>query len=161
MQEFLEKLTSYNLFNNLLPGVIFAVFICEMLHVELLGDNLAKDFFVSYFIGLIINRFGSLVVEPVLRRIGFVEYAPYEDFVKASQKDPKIEIILESNNIYRTMSALFILVFVVIVYDQISIKFPFLFDHKLSIISGLLLILFLLSYRKQTEFIKKRVASSK
>jgi len=160
MQDFLSKLSSYNLFNNLLPGVIFSVFINELLHIDLLGDDLAKAFFISYFIGLIISRFGSIVMEPVLRKTGFIKFSSYEDFIKASKKDPLIETLSESNNIYRVSISTFVLVLLAIGYENLANNWGWFYNYRLVILALSVLLLFLFSYRKQTEYINKRIMSS-
>lgn len=161
MQDFLDKVTSYNLFNNLLPGVIFLTFINELLHIDLFGDNLAKAFFISYFAGLIIGRVGSLIIEPILKKIGFIKFGSYESFVEASKKDPKIEILSEANNIYRVIIATFVLILVAIGYEKLANECVWFYEHRLIIFSIAVLLLFLFSYRKQTAYINKRVASAK
>ncbi len=161
MQDFLDKLTSYNLFNNLLPGVIFLTFINELLKIDLLGDNLAKAFFISYFTGLIIGRVGSLIIEPILKKIGFIKFGSYESFVEASKNDPKIEILSESNNIYRVIIATFVLILAAIGYEKLANECVWLYEHRLIIFSVAILLLFLFSYRKQTAYINKRVATTK
>ncbi|MBF4989786.1 hypothetical protein [Methylophilus sp. QUAN] len=161
MQDFLDKLTSYNLFNNLLPGVIFLTFFNELLSIDLLGENLAKAFFISYFVGLIIGRIGSLIIEPILKKVGFIKFASYENFVEASKKDPKIDILSESNNIYRVIIATFVLILIAIGYEKLANECVWFYEHRLIIFSVAVLLLFLFSYRKQTAYINKRVASAK
>lgn len=160
MKDFLDKLTSYNLFNNLLPGVIFSAFINELLSIDLFGENIAKAFFISYFIGLVISRIGSLIVEPMLKKIGFIELTSYESFIKASKSDPKIEILSETNNVYRAITATFVLIIIAIGYEKLASEYFWIYEYRLIIFSLAVLILFLFSYRKQTAYINKRVVSA-
>src|SRR5258708_3234367 len=72
MKELLDKLDTYKLFNYLLPGVLFVVLLDKfMIHSFTWGDLLVGAF-VCYFIGLVISRFGSLFIEPFLKKISFL-----------------------------------------------------------------------------------------
>ena len=84
MKDILEKISSYNLFNYLLPGVLFVVILEKFTTYSFVQENLIVGAFVYYFAGLVISRFGSLIVEPLLRKISFLKFADYEDFVSAS-----------------------------------------------------------------------------
>ena len=108
MKDLLDKLSSYNLFNYLLPGVLFAAFVDALTPLKVLQKDIVVGMFVYYFLGSVVSRVGSLFVEPILRKTGFVKFAPYEDFVKASKADPRLEILSEANNTYRTLCAMFL-----------------------------------------------------
>ena len=113
--------------------------------------------FLYYFIGLVISRFGSLVIEPLLKYFSFLKFADYKNFVAASKKDKKIELLSEVNNTYRTLSSLFVLQLLLKLYDKIEGRFPVLQECDAIVLLVLLLVLFLLSYRKQTSYITKRI----
>src|SRR6266540_3344577 len=100
MKELIDKMSSYNLFNYLLPGVLFIIILDGFTTYSFTQDNLIVGAFVSYFIGLVISRFGSLIIEPVLKKISFLRFADYAEFVFASKKDSKIDVLSESNNMY-------------------------------------------------------------
>lgn len=158
MKDLLDKLSSYNLFNYLLPGVLFAVIIDELTPLRVIQKDIVLGVFVYYFLGSIISRIGSLVVEPILKRVKFIKFAPYEDFVKASKVDAKLEILSEANNMYRTVCALFISTSVVIGYNFVAYYLPWLNKAGLPLSICSLTVLYLFSYRKQTKYITKRVA---
>jgi len=157
MKELIEKISSYNLFNNLLPGILFAIIAKYTTKYNLIQSDILLGLFLYYFIGLIISRFGSLVFENILLKLKFVNYANYKDFVQTQKEDSKIDSLLESNNMFRTLSAMgFVLLFLKL-YEYISIKLKI--DDNVTCIFFLILIitLFLFSYRKQTNYIRKRV----
>ena len=158
MKEIIDRLTSYNIFNYLLPGTIFIGLGDTLTSYSLIQDNILIALFLYYFIGLIISKIGSLTLEPLLKWIKFVKFAPYEDFVKASKLDPKIEIFSEQNNMYRSLCMLSIALILLKIYDLATGSgLP---DNAVIIFIFLigLLVLFLLSYKKQTEkYIVKRV----
>ena len=96
MKELLDKLSSYNIFNYLLPGTLFALVAERTADIRIIQTDIFIGLFLYYFIGLVISRVGSLVLEPLMRRVSFVKYAPYEDFVRVSARDPKLEILSET-----------------------------------------------------------------
>ncbi|MBA7677995.1 hypothetical protein ES703_86262 [subsurface metagenome] len=160
MKELLSKLSSYNLFNYLLPGIIFALLESEVTRYSFIQQDIIIGAFLYYFIGLVISRFGSLAIEPLLKRLSFLQFADYKDFIVASKKDEKIELLSEVNNTYRTLSSLFILLLLLKLYEKVEGRFPILKEWEAVILMVLLLIVFLLSYRKQTGYITKRIKMS-
>ncbi|MGU8980064.1 hypothetical protein ACV3WG_15640, partial [Clostridium perfringens] len=101
-----------------------------------------------------------ILIEPLLKKIKFVEFVDYKLFLEASKVDSKISILSETNNMYRTFIALFTLLLIVKLYEYLSIKFVFLNKYLVVIVIILLLILFIVSYRKQVNYIKKRVENT-
>lgn len=159
MADFLDKLTSYNLFNYLLPGIVFAAIASHLTPLELIQDDMIVGVFFYYFLGTVISRFGSLFLEPLLKGIGFVKYEEYGLYLKASKSDEKIGILLEASNMYRTMLSVFVLLAVLKAYfefGQLLLKVEVYGDWMATLF---LLALFLYSYRKQTKFISKRIRS--
>lgn len=161
MKDLLDKLSSYNIFNYLLPGVLFAAFVDALTSLNVLQKDIVIGVFVYYFLGAVVSRIGSLFVEPLLRKVGFITFAPYEDFVRASKADPKLEVLSEANNMYRTICALMLTVAAVDLYDYASQYFPLLRAVAPIVCIVGLLGLFLLSYKKQTSYIMKRIAVHK
>jgi len=161
MKEILDKISSYNLFNYLLPGILFVIIVKAFTSYSFIQENLIIGGFVYYFIGLVISRFGSLIIEPALKRISFLKFASYNDFVSASKKDAKIETFSQENNMYRTFSSMFSLVLLLKFYESIEAKYLILEERNLYILIILLLIIFLYSYKKQTDYITKRINSNK
>lgn len=160
MKEVLDKLSSYNLFNYLLPGILFVIILDKFTVYSFIQDNLIIGAFVYYFIGLVISRFGSLVTESILKKISFLKFTDYREFISASKKDPKIDLLSESNNMYRTFSSMLILIILLKLYELIELKFQMLKNWNQYILIGLLLIIFLYSYRKQTGYITKRIKAN-
>jgi hypothetical protein len=158
MNDFLNKLSSYNLFNNLLPGILFVVLLNYLTEYQIKQDNILLSAFLYYFIGLTISRISSVIVEPLLKSIKFVKFRDYKKFVDAYRKDNKLEILVETNNKFRAIFTLIILI--------ISSKLFYFFDIKYlnlntNIQKYLLLIfiaiIYLFAYRKQTSYIVKRI----
>jgi hypothetical protein len=157
MKELLDKISSYNLFNYLFPGVVYAVIMEYWTKTTLIQENILASAFLLYFIGLVISRMGSLIIEPILKKIGFVKFADYSDFVKLEKDDKKLEILSEANNMYRTLTSLFLIILMSKAYFLIAGKYDFQGQTNIWVISISLFILFLFSYRKQTSYITKRI----
>lgn len=160
MKDIVDKITSYNLFNYLLPGVLFVVVLDKVTTFSLIQNDLVVGVFVYYFVGLVVSRVGSLVVEPLLREIGFLKFVDYKDFVVAFEEDPKIESLSETNNMYRTFVAMFLLLVVLKIYEIVAMKYVISDAQGLLILVVVLLFMFVFSYRKQTEYVVDRVRSN-
>ena len=65
----IEKISSYNIFNNLFPGIVFCYFVEKFTQFVFVADNVAENIFVYYFVGMVISRIGSIVIEKVLMSI--------------------------------------------------------------------------------------------
>jgi hypothetical protein len=160
MNELLNKISSYNVFNYLLPGIVFAVVASEILHYTVGRRDIVTAVFLYYFVGLVISRFGSLVVEPLLKFLRVVHFSKYNDFIAAEKKDGKLEVLSEVNNTYRTFCSLFILLLLLRLYLKFESRFPFLREWDVTVLVSLLLILFVFSYRKQTAYIIQRIKAN-
>jgi hypothetical protein len=161
MKDLLDKLSSYNVFNYLLPGVLFAVFLDALTSFHLVQKDPVVGAFVYYFLGSVVSRIGSLLIEPLLRYFQFIEFAPYEDFVRATRVDPKIEILSEVNNMYRTICALMVCVGAVYLFELVVNCYQSLKTSIPWILCLGLFSLFLFSYQKQTIYINKRIEVNK
>ena len=65
----IEKISSYNIFNNLLPGIIFCYIVEKTTRLIFQTGEVWEKFFIYYFAGMIINRIGSILVEPMLKSL--------------------------------------------------------------------------------------------
>ena len=160
MKELLDKLSSYNIFNYLFPGVLFVVFLSKVSNYDLIQKDIITGAFLYYFIGLVISRVGSLFIEPFLKRIKFLKFSDYSKFIEASKIDSKIELFSEINNMYRTICSLFVLLAIVKLYESYLADLTFFKEYGVGILIVLILALFIFSYRKQTTYITKRVESN-
>ena len=161
MKDIIDKLTSYNLFNYLFPGVLFSILATKFANINLIFDNLFIGAFAYYFVGLVISRFGSIIIEPILKLTKILKFADYTDFIEASKKDPKIEVLSESNNMFRTIVSMLVLLFLTIGFQFLAGKWEFFKNSQNEVFLSLSFLLFLFSYRKQTNYIVKRIKLSK
>ena len=157
MKDLLDKLSSYNIFNYLFPGVVFVVLASKLTSYNFIQQDILVGAFLYYFIGLVISRIGSIFIEPVLKFIKFLKFADYKRFVKASKADTRIDTLSEVNNMYRTICSLFLILIAIKGFEWLSTKWLFLAERKIETLTVFLLLLFLFSYRKQTNYITKRI----
>jgi hypothetical protein len=157
MKDLLDKLSSYNLFNYLFPGIIFSFASKEITSYSFHQKDIIIGVFVYYFIGLVISRIGSLLIEPFLKKVNFLKFSDYKDFISASKEDKKIELLSEENNMYRTICSLFFLLLFLKFYELLGSIFQPLNDFAPFILALFLLAVFTFSYKKRTNYIAKRV----
>lgn len=175
IQKSIEKITSYNIFNNLLPGIVFCYLIEQFTSISITTNKLLEDFFIYYFTGMILSRIGSLFIKRILEKLNIVhtksptlDPASYEAYIEASESDSFIKILNETNNTYRTLIALFATVIATVLYEHLlSNRLHAFVTNKLGlnantvlflILCIFLIYLFTLSYKKQSQFIESRVA---
>lgn len=161
MKELLDKISSYNLFNYLLPGVIYVGILNKATSIDLILENNFIGGFFYYFIGLVISRLGSLIIEPILKKWKIVKFSDYGDFIDASKEDDKIILFSEVNNTYRTLISLSLLLGLSVLYDKFIVPLELASIWINSALSISLIVLFTFSYRKQTGFINKRIKKHK
>lgn len=159
MKDLLDKLSSYNIFNYLLPGIIFVVLAEKLTSFSFVQKDIVLGVFLYYFIGLVISRIGSLFIEPILKKIKFITFASYSEFVSTSKEDAKLDTLSEVNNMYRTFCSLFMFLIILKCYELISTKYPVVTGWNSEMLAIGLLALFLFAYKKQTKYITKRVAA--
>lgn len=66
-------------------------------------------------------------------------------------------MLSETNNMYRTLCALFVLLPGVVLFDRFAPALPWLMYGSPFIVGAILLVLFSYAYRKQTGYIARRV----
>lgn len=156
MNELLGKLSSYNIFNYLLPGAVFSI-VADRISLIETPDRVVEQLVWYYFIGMVISRLGSILVEPILKWLKFVTYSDYGEYLAACKVDQKLEIMVEASNTYRTIATVFIALLLGIAFVSVSkwIGIDAMLQGKVAI--TFLLALFLLSFRKQVGFVVSRV----
>ncbi len=122
---------------------------------------------------MIISRIGSIFIEKWLKTIKvknrktnnkepFLKFAPYDKYIDASENDPFIIVLNETNNMYRTIVSMVILIMVLKLYDWLIydlIQYLGQVGNNLVfvMICLIVIILFIHSYKKQTDYIRSRV----
>ena len=157
MDKFIEKLEEYKIFNYLLPGIIFTYLLKYYVGIDIFQSNVIEMAFIFYFIGSVISRFGSVVIEEILKKIKFIKYSNYNDYINAVKKDDFIKKLLISNNTYRTLCAGFLLILIIKGVKELVNYFNLQTGIIYTIVIIFGFIVYLLSFKKQTGIIVKRV----
>lgn len=157
MEKFFDKLSSYNFLNNMFPGAVSCFLISIYWNKNLVGSNVVESIFMYYFVGMVVSRTGSVVIEPFCKKIKWVKFSDYNSYIVASKNDNKIEVLSETNNTFRTMLAMCLLLLIGKLYFYVCSMVWFIKIAEVEISLLALTILFACSYRKQTKYIKDRV----
>lgn len=170
MDSFISKISPYNIFINLFPGIIFAFFIPLTTAYEIPKTNIINDIFIYYFIGLIINRIGSLVLKNLLKipikikkqEYKFLHFADYTEYTSAVKEDKTISDLSITNNTYRSLTACFLILIAIRISTYIPTLLKLLINLKPYSIDIFLITLFLIfaiSYRTQTKYISDKISA--
>jgi hypothetical protein len=160
MNDLVAKISSYNIFNNLVPGAIFAFLLSGLGLHTVDTKSVVVDVVIFYFFGMVLSRIGSVVLDPVLKFTGLVEFSEYSDFVKA-EKDEKLLVLLETGNMYRTILAILVVCPLLVVLKKLCEAYLISETAQSMILLAALVLLFFFAYRKQNQYILKRVAHHK
>lgn len=160
----LEKASNYDFLNNIIPGCIFCCVYEKMSGHVVFGNSFVSSLVLVYFAGILISRVGSLLVEPFCKfnfwKIGsIVKYAPYKDYIKAETADQQMSLLVARNNMYRTfvaMSGMLLSYRLAARASNISCL-AWTHHYKFELILLSVFVLFVVSYRKQTSYVRKRV----
>lgn len=156
MNELLNKLSSYNIFNYLFPGAVFCI-IAEHIKIMPSPTDLAQQLLWYYFVGMVISRVGSVVLEPILQWVKFVPKGDYPAFLRASKVDEKLEVMIEVLNTFRTMASAFLMLLIGVFLAWVSGHVGISVEWRERLALFAVLLLFLASYRKQSAYVKKRI----
>lgn len=158
MEMLLEYLRRYDIWNNLFPGMIFIYSYNIFWNVYDWNQiPIVYIFFMAYFIGMIISRIGSICIEPLLKKIKFIKFIDYSSYLTAVECDKTIIELNTVNNVYRTILTGLIIFLLIFIHKEIN-DICMLINSEIVIYDLFLIVLFLLSYRKQTGYINKRVS---
>lgn len=157
MEKLIEKLDNYNIFNFLFPGVVFIYILKIYIGIDLMNYDWFYAVFIAYFAGFYINIFGSLFIEPILKKAHVIHFSDYEDYIFAEKEDSKIQILMLYANMYRTVCSMLILIVSTKYLCIILAKFE-VYYLLTYIVLVFLLVLGILAYKKKIDYINKRIA---
>ena len=153
------KMPFYNVLNMLLTGLVFlggCIVIYPNQAIVLFNNPIVKNittgpevvftlsiFAVTYELGLIINRIGSVIFEPLLKKSKLINFNnDYAKFNLAKERFPIMETLSREYALSRTGISLFIILAVIACLSN---------NYKLLIIFMLITIIYLLSCRKHSK----------
>lgn len=165
MEHFFNKLENYNILNYILPAIVFDIGCRYYINIKIIPtDNILISIFIYYFLGLVISRIGSLIIKPLLWKLKILDKKYSSDniaFYKAEEQDPKIKILFTDYNMYRNFIATFVLLLVSKLAYEIKNWLNINSTIICTIVFILLLVLFIMSYKKQLCYIHNRIENTK
>jgi len=161
VEKIIDKISAYNIFTNLFPGVIYCLLADKLFGIPLVQQDIVLGLFLYYFAGMVISRISSLVVEPLLTKTKFFKFADYGSYIAASAKDEQIGVLLETSNSYRSVVALLVCVIATGAWSAAFSACPGAQAYEAHLLIALLLVLFVFAYRKQTQFVVARIEAQR
>lgn len=160
MEKIIDKLSSYHIFNYIIPGGLFLILCNNYLNIKIEQDKFIYFFFMSYFIGIIISRVSSLVTEKIIYFVFKIKKESHEDYIKASKKDEKIEMLMQDMNMYRSICTMLIILLIIKVVKIFGLYQLIRKDFLIVLLFILLIIIFVYAYIKQTKYVISRVKTA-
>lgn len=159
-EKILERISAYELLNNIIPGTIYVVLAEKLTPFKIQTGEIWSDLVLYYFIGVIIGRIGSLVIEKFLKWRKKLNFAPYPDYVQAEQKDKMVRELSTINNMYRTYTAVAFCLLLTVIFSFVWGLIRGLDLSKPAVIVVgclILMVIFGKSYIKQSDYVAGRV----
>jgi hypothetical protein len=155
VSELINKIFSqYQFFNYIITGGVFLYAISLTGAYTISVKNFFLELLVYYAVGFFLSRLGSATIEPILKKIGYIEYADYAAYLRALKKEPILDDLAQLNNIFKTaMTAAFVFGCLMLI-RQCHYHDTELF---LLAIPFAVSLVFMHSYKKQTTYIGIRV----
>ena len=158
MEKIIEKLDSYNLFTNIIPGYLMLLF--NIYYFKLDSLNIIEYIVVAYFIGQTLNRLGSILVGKVLLKFTSEGGLPYDKYITACDNDKKINLLLQERNTYRTFCTLFIVCMIEVIFSKIYKDINISNNAIIFALLAICLIIYSVSYCKYNKYIDDRIRIS-
>lgn len=154
MDELIKKISAYDLFNNLIPGVITALFFDRYVFAGGLFElNVAVVLVVCYVLGVLGSRVGSLLLEPLMVKFGLIK-RDYPDFIRAQKADQRIDTLVTIANMYRALAGSVVLSCSAFLYSRVLVSWRPAF---IAVAVALTFILLLAAWCKQDHYVTQRV----
>lgn len=161
MDSISNRISPYDLLNILFPGVLAVAFCSWCFGISISVIDIVSSvvyFCATYLVGMFVSRIGSLIVEPLFKKIGLITW--HKNYYKAERKDSKIPILLKVMNMYRTLVALAVFCCI------LALTATFFAETitccvclQLLLVFAIMIAVFSASYVKQSKSIYRRVDS--
>ena len=131
------------------------MFLKDVIGWRFLSDNFLYALIEVYFAGIVNNRIGFLIVEPLMKHV--VKFQSYRAFMQAEKRDSKIGILNADNNMYRSLSSVFLISMLAYIYREFWLRIQFLQNNYAILLIIGMLTLFVFSYWKQSNILVNRI----
>lgn len=158
MEKLLEKVDSYNIFTNIIPGFLLLIF--NEYYLNISGLNIGEQVIVAYFVGQTLNRIGSILTGKVLLKFTNENGEDYGKYIKASNSDEKINKLLQERNVFRTICTMLIVCLLEIPLSKVVTDIKISRDIIVAILLVLLIIIYSISFCKYNKYVANRVRNN-
>ena len=159
--KFFEKISTYQILNYMIPGSVLCMLLKYLVGYDLLAFSLIENIIICYFVGMVNSRLSSLVLKPILKKTKVIIEADHKDFIRAEKGDSKLTVLSDMNNTFRAFANAMVLLLIAYALKHFAVIEAFVMKNLNWIAIVSLLIVFILSYRKQTSYVKERVEINK
>lgn len=112
VKSIIDKLSTYQFFNFIYPGAVF-LGLLKFKEVQLpMLENVWWFLLASYFLGMMISRFGSIVIEWISEKAKWITKYDIKAYAKHLKADSFTGVLLELANIYRTLCSMGIILMI-------------------------------------------------
>lgn len=159
INQIIDKFSPYQLFCNLFPGFLVVRGFCYVTSTTLVTENICETLGVIYFYGVAVSRVASIIVEPVLKRLFKIQFAPYSEYLEALRQDISLADLMREANMFRILLTVVLILLFIFLLNLI----PFVQKRWCSscffVISQVIVFIpvFACSYRKQCVFVVERI----
>ena len=141
-----NKLSAYQLLSLMLPGASLLGTLKFIFAIDIkVDENIWWFLLSSYVVGIILSRIGSLLIEEVFKKMGFIKGYNVGNYIAKRKEDDMVETLLSFANLYRSFCALSILMIIVTMVKG----YGFCDYWHYFLLEVLLLLLFAFSFYKQ------------
>lgn len=154
-----DKLDPYNLVANLVPGaaLTYALHFSDFPTPQ--PEKLGAFLLVAFVAGVTTNRLGSLIVDPILRRLKFLKEKDYQSFLIRERGDEKLDALVANSGLYRTFFTAGFIYLIALMSSQLTEHFSNKTIFKIFVVGGMAVFLFAL--RKEDGYIHCRINANK
>lgn len=156
-------ISSYNLINYFVPGVVFVYFIENLTTLKITSGDILVDIILYFVLGIAVNRFGSLFLKDYFRVLANKKVIrnDYVDYVNAIKQDSELKLINEMTDLYKTFATILLLLPLIKLFEFTRMKYDFVNEISIPFTLALLLVLSIMAFNAQEYYSSKRIARIK
>ena len=167
--DILDKLDTYEVFTNLLPGIFFGILFEFLFHIKIpsgvISSGVPADGVIGalgaiaiyYFLGVLIGGISSIVTQPTLLMLKFVTYASHSDFITAEKNDEKVRILIEKSDFYCSLLTAVLLIFSMKLVIVVKEHWTPISEQWMWFVLMLVFFVLLFTYQLQNSLLQNRI----
>jgi hypothetical protein len=153
----LDRFDAYNFVTSLIPGAALLLALGASGFPTPDLKNVIPFIVVSFALGAISNRLGSLAIDPLIRRLRLLPKKDYDSYIRASEHDRKLDAIVQNANLYRTFATAGLVYFSLLLLRKVAVAVGISQSYFAQILLAVAILIFVAAYIGQDRYISKRV----